>query len=158
MIGVSLNVRRCLLIYVYVIILLSTLDQLCWSVIWRPVHNGLQTLVWPSGITTAMSVCWSLTSLCHSNGHIETMPAREIYPFTALTRIRSQFLRTQWSTSNHSEWIRLRIRLRSHRGWLQRRCHLWVRTWLSKEREILGAKAGERGRGICTTRKPPVNV
>ena len=36
-----------------------------------------------------------LTSLCHSNGHIETMPAREINPFTALTRIRSQFLRTQ---------------------------------------------------------------
>ena len=25
-------------------------------------------------------VCWSLTSLCHSNGHIETMPAREINP------------------------------------------------------------------------------
>ena len=24
-------------------------------------------------------VCWSLTSLCHSNGHIETMPAREIH-------------------------------------------------------------------------------
>ena len=46
-------------------------------------------------------VCWSLTSLCHSNGHIETMPAREINPFTALTRIRFQFLRTQWSTSNH---------------------------------------------------------
>ena len=46
-------------------------------------------------------VCWSLTSLCHSNGHIETMSAREINPFTALTRIRSQFLRTQWSTSNH---------------------------------------------------------
>ena len=45
--------------------------------------------------------CWSLTSLCHSNGHIETMPAREINPFTALTRIRYQFLRTQWSTSNH---------------------------------------------------------
>ena len=49
----------------------------------------------------ASLVCWSLTSLCHSNGHIETMPAREINPFTALTRIRSQFLRTQWSTSNH---------------------------------------------------------
>ena len=31
-------------------------------------------------------VYWSLTSLCHSNGHIETMPAREINPFTALTR------------------------------------------------------------------------
>ena len=28
-----------------------------------------------------MLVCWSLTSLCHSNGHIETMPAREINPF-----------------------------------------------------------------------------
>ena len=45
--------------------------------------------------TFNMFVCWSLTSLCHSNGHIETMPAREINPFTALTRIRSQFLRTQ---------------------------------------------------------------
>ena len=40
-------------------------------------------------------VCWSLTSLCHSNRHIETMPAREINPFTALTRIRYQLLRTQ---------------------------------------------------------------
>ena len=40
-------------------------------------------------------VCWSLTSLCHSNGHIETIPAREINPFTAPTRIRSQLLRTQ---------------------------------------------------------------
>ena len=37
--------------------------------------------------TTRLFVCWSLTSLCHSNGHIETMPAREINPFTALTRI-----------------------------------------------------------------------
>ena len=46
-------------------------------------------------------VCLNLTSLCHSNGHIETIPAREINPFTALTRIRSQLLRTQWSTSNH---------------------------------------------------------
>ena len=31
---------------------------------------------WP-----VLFVCWSLTSLCHSNGHIETMPAREINPF-----------------------------------------------------------------------------
>ena len=53
-------------------------------------------------------VCWSLTSLCHSNGHIETMPAREINPFTALTGIRSQFLRfllkqylQDTMTSNH---------------------------------------------------------
>ena len=46
-------------------------------------------------IVVCLFVCWSLTSLCHSNGHIETMPAREINPFTALTRIRSQFLRTQ---------------------------------------------------------------
>ena len=53
-------------------------------------------------------VCWSLTSLCHSNGHIETMPAREINPFTALTRIRSQFLR---------QWTRQRFRPLSHRGW-----------------------------------------
>ena len=53
------------------------------------------------GVGDCRVVCWSLTSLCHSNGHIETMPAREINPFTALTRIRSQFLRTQWSTSNH---------------------------------------------------------
>ena len=67
---------------------------------------------------TCQFVCWSLTSLCHSNGHIETMPAREINPFTALTRIRYQFLRTQWSTSNHSEWTRLRLRPLSHRGWL----------------------------------------
>ena len=66
----------------------------------------------------SLFVCWSLTSLCHSNGHIETMPAREINPFTVLTRIRSQFLRTQWSTSNHSEWTRLRLRPLSHRGWL----------------------------------------
>ena len=45
---------------------------------------------------------WSLTSFCHSNGHIETMPAREINPFIAMTRIRSQFLRTYLSTSNSS--------------------------------------------------------
>ena len=51
--------------------------------------------------SNVLMVCWSLTSLCHSNGHIETMPAREFNPFTALTRIRSQFLRTQCSTSNH---------------------------------------------------------
>ena len=71
-------------------------------------------------------VCWSLTSLCHSNGHIETMPAREINPFTALTRIRSQFIRTQLSTSNHSEWTRLRLRPLTHWGsltllWAERR-------------------------------------
>ena len=29
-------------------------------------------------LTAVEFVCWSLTSLCHSNGHIETMPAREI--------------------------------------------------------------------------------
>ena len=46
-------------------------------------------------VVCSLFVCWSLTSLCHSNGHIETMPAREMNPFTALTRIRSQFLRTQ---------------------------------------------------------------
>ena len=68
----------------------GTLSELC------PIFPMLRNLWWRFGL-----VCWSLTSLCHSNGHIETMPAREINPFTALTRIRSQFLRTQWSTSNH---------------------------------------------------------
>ena len=34
-------------------------------------------------------VCWSLTSLCHSNGHIETMSAREINPFTMFTALIS---------------------------------------------------------------------
>ena len=43
-----------------------------------------------SQIDVCLFVCWSLTSLCHSNGHIETMPAREINPFTVLTRIRTQ--------------------------------------------------------------------
>ena len=71
-------------------------------------------------------VCWSLTSLCHSNGHIETMPAREINPFTAQTRIRSQFIRTQWSTSNHSEWTRLRLRPLRHRGWLYQMCNILI--------------------------------
>ena len=64
-------------------------------------------------------VCWSLRSLCHNNGDIETMPAREINPFIALTRIRSQFLRTQWRTII-SEWTRLRLRPLSHQGWLFR--------------------------------------
>ena len=88
--------------------------------------------------TLSVFVCWSLTSLCHSNGHIETIPAREINPFTALTRIRSQLLRTQWSTSNHSEWTQLRVRPLSHRGWPPCQCgkllwghfHWLVMTWL----------------------------
>ena len=57
------------------------------------------SLTWRNAsLTWCLFVCLSLTSLCHC---IETMPAREINPFTALTRIRSQFLRTKWSTSNH---------------------------------------------------------
>ena len=71
--------------------------------------------LWRSALCMGL-VCWSLTSLCHSNGHIETMPAREINPFTALTRIRSQFLKTQWRAII-SEWTRLRLRPLSHRGW-----------------------------------------
>ena len=39
--------------------------------------------------------------LCHNNNHIEAMPARELNPFTALSGIRSQFLRTHAMTSNH---------------------------------------------------------
>ena len=56
--------------------------------------------------------------LTRRGGHTSALPAREINLFTALTRIRFQFLRTQWSTSNHSEWTRLRLRPFSHRGWL----------------------------------------
>ena len=52
----------------------------------------IQFFVFVSALVFMGLVCWSLTSLCHSNGHIETMPAREINPFTALTRIRYQFL------------------------------------------------------------------
>ena len=74
-------------------------------------------------VTKQGLVCWSLTSHCHRNGYIETMPAREINPFTALNRIRSQFLGTQWRTSI-SEWTKLRLRPLSHRGWmsLNREC------------------------------------
>ena len=88
-------------------------------------------------IIRCLFVCWSLTSLCHSNGHMATMPAREINPFTALTRIRSQFLRTQWSTSNHSEWTRIRLRPLSHRGWHIIRRSLsdqYVQSWFSGDK------------------------
>ena len=57
----------------------------------RAIHMELEA----ANKSVVVVVCWSLTSLCRSNGHIETMPAREINPFTAQTRIRSQFLRTQ---------------------------------------------------------------
>ena len=68
-----------------------------YSFVFESTHSRLVLLL----VNVVCLVCWSLTSLCHSNGHIETMPAWEINPFTALTRIRSHFLRTQWSTSNH---------------------------------------------------------
>ena len=83
------------------------------SCIYYPIHSCILTCVRKRGWRIVMWyvllgscevlgcwLVWSLTSLCHSNGHIETMPARKFNPFTALTRIRSQFLRTQWSTSN----------------------------------------------------------
>ena len=66
----------------------------------------------------SMVAGWSLTSLCHSNGHIETMPARENNPFIALTRIRSQFLRTQWSTSNHQRVNTTALQTAQPSGWL----------------------------------------
>ena len=59
-----------------------------------------EQLLWVWHQTISL-VCWRLTSLCHSNGHIKTMPAREISPFTALTRMQFQLLKTQLSTSNH---------------------------------------------------------
>ena len=86
-------------------LIIMLLVRMSWADVW---HQTIRAKRKPSdwrrapGISAAEGlVCWSLTSLCNSNGHIETMPAREINPFTALTRIRSQFLRTQWSTSNH---------------------------------------------------------
>ena len=65
------------------------------------IYHSYKSVLYKGIIVIIGLVCWSLTSLCHSNGHIETMPTWEINPFTALTRIWSQFLRTQWSTSNH---------------------------------------------------------
>jgi hypothetical protein len=73
-------------------------------------------LIWNDFCHTAGLVCWSLMSLCHSNGHIETMPARQFNPFTVLTRIRSQFLRTQWRAII-SKGTRICLRPLSHRGW-----------------------------------------
>ena len=99
---------------------------LSWMSRWL-TRSGQYVYVFTEGglMHTWLGLDWfGLTSLCHSNGHIETMSAREINPFTALTRIRAQFLMTQWSTSNHSEWTRLRLRPLSHRGWL----HKWVGT------------------------------
>ena len=48
-------------------------------------------------VVVVVVVCWSLTSLCHSNGHIETMQAREINPFTALTRIPTDLCVNKYS-------------------------------------------------------------
>ena len=63
-------------------------------------------------VDSAHRFVWSLTSLCHSNGHMETMPAREINPFTALTRIRSQ-LNWQYGTSHRRHTWRTYIIRRS---------------------------------------------
>ena len=91
-------------------------------------HNNLAAqLCFPSDVLVGYDlVCWSLTSLCHSNGHIETMPAREINPFTALTRIRSQFLRTQWSTSNHQRVSTTALQTAQPSGLAS--CWLWDKT------------------------------
>ena len=64
-------------------------------------------------------VYWSLTSLCHSNGHIETMPAREINPFTVLTRIRSVSQDTMIDEQSQRVDTTIRLRPLSHRGWLK---------------------------------------
>ena len=61
-------------------------------------------------------VCWRLTSLRHNNGHIETMPAREINPFTALP-FDPSFSGHNDRRAIISEWTRLRFRSLSHRGW-----------------------------------------
>ena len=101
-------------------------------------------------VTYVLFVCWSLTSLCHSNGHIETMSAREINPCTALTRIRYQFLRTQWSTSNHSEWTRLRIRPLSHRGWHQLHMYMYQLYGYSNPCTIMNAFTPHNTSTLCS--------
>ena len=87
---------------------------------WLPLLKGssiLSTSLGSKTLNTSLGlVCWNLTSLCHSNGHIETMPTREINPSTALTGIRSQFLGTRWRAII-SEWTRLCLRPLSHRDW-----------------------------------------
>ena len=106
-------------------LLIAISDQYATSILFYFFHkNGCRRPLWMTEnhfqshfSQFQIYVCWSLTSLCHSNGHIETMPAREINPFTALTRIRSQFLRTQWRAIIR-EWTRLRVRPLSHQGWL----------------------------------------
>ena len=45
-----------------------------WDQVLQQAANSRMRVVW---------VCWSLTSLCHSNGHIETMPDKLI-PLLAL--------------------------------------------------------------------------
>ena len=53
------------------------------------------------GCLDCLFVCWSLTSLCHSNGHIETMPAREIMgclePRLAAEMNFNKTLKYQWT-------------------------------------------------------------
>ena len=107
-----------------------------------PINNPTGPILLPRHPLTYINlhVCWNLTSLCHSNGHIETMPAREINPFTALTRIRSQFLMTQWSTSNHSEWTRLRLRPLSHRGWLYQSTY---KIWKQSDKDFLSYREND---------------
>ena len=49
---------------------------------------------------------------------MKTMPAREMNPFTALTGIRSQFLRdTMMSNHQRVDNTTMRLRPLRHRGW-----------------------------------------
>ena len=59
-----------------------------WSIMGR--HTHLWKHYTQQQCSSFMSVCWSL------------MSARESNPFTALTRIRSQLLRTQWRPTSAS--------------------------------------------------------
>ena len=44
------------------------------------IHNNYIICLLFALMFVCLFVCWSLTSLCHSNGHIETMPARALLP------------------------------------------------------------------------------
>ena len=70
-------------------------------------------------ITYNSLVCWSLTSLCHSNGHIKTMPAREkLIPLLPGPGFDPSFSGHNDRRAIISKWTRLLLRPLSHRGWL----------------------------------------
>ena len=80
--------------YLYTIPIHDTYTQYLYTI---PIHNAYTQYLYMIPICTQ----YLYTMPIHDTQCPETMPVREIKPLTTLTRIRSQFHRTQWSTSNH---------------------------------------------------------